>query len=71
MTTPNATTGTAAERESPWPFTVEAKVIAVPAPLARLGIGLLAGVILAIIGATCVLVGQIGQVATAIHLINR
>lgn len=64
-------TGTSTERETPWPFTVEAKVIAVPAPLARLGIGLLVAILLAIAGATCVIVAQIGQVASAIHLLQK
>ena len=65
------TTSTSTERESHWPFTVEAKVIAVPAPLARLGIGLLVAILLAIAGATCVIVAQIGQVASAIHLLQK
>lgn len=69
MTPPK--TGTSTERETPWPFTVEAKVIAVPAPLARLGIGLLVAILLAIAGATCVIVAQIGQVASAIHLLQK
>lgn len=47
MTPPNAT-GTTTERESKWPFVIEAKVIAVPAPLARLGIGLLVAQVVAI-----------------------
>ena len=71
MSNPPTRTDTATSRETPWPFTVEARVIAVPAPLARLGIGLLAGVIVTIIGATCVIIGQIGQVAAAINLIHR
>ena len=58
-------------RETPWPFTVEAKVIAVPAPLARIGIGLLVAIVGAIAASTWILVLRIDAIAEALALHRR
>ena len=35
------TVGAAVEQESPWPFVIQAKVVSVPAKVARIAVGLL------------------------------
>jgi len=65
------TTSTSTERESHWPFVVHAQIVAVPAPLARIGIGLLVAIVGAIAASTWILVLRIDAIAEALALHRR